>query len=278
MGESMPYIETTDGTRIFYTDWGIGKPLILIHGWAMSSGMWEYQISALTSQGLRCISYDQRGCGRSDQPGYGYDFDTYADDLAAVLRQLRLNAVTLLGYSLGGGVVARYLSRHGSSVTAKAILVASNTPYLLKTADNPDGLDRSILYNNFAAGLHRDRPHLFAGTGPAFFNAGEPGIAVSGELMHWAADLCHSASPEGMLDLYRAVNETDFRSDMSAFTMPTLVIHGDADPFTPIELSGLRTARAIPGSRLEIYEGASHGLFYTHRDRLNNDILNFVQN
>jgi non-heme chloroperoxidase len=273
----MPFIETIDGTSLFYSDRGTGKPALFIHGWAMGADMWEYQIPYLTSQGLRCIVYDQRGCDRSDQPAHGYDFDTLADDLAAVIGHLDLREVTLVGFSLGGGVVARYLTRHGGERIARSVLIASNTPYLLKTAENPEGLDRSVIYDGFLAGLKRDRPHLLASTAPAFFGAGMSGISVSPEIMQWAVGLCHRASPIGMLDLYRAVNETDFRRDMAAFKAPTLVIHGDADPFMPIETSSRRTARVILGSRLEVYAGASHGLFFTHKDRLNGDLLAFIK-
>jgi pimeloyl-ACP methyl ester carboxylesterase len=273
----MPFIKTSDGTSLFYSDGSEGKPIILIHGWAMGSDMWEYQVPHLTASGLRCIVYDQRGCHRSDQPAHGYDFDTLAADLAEVLGHLDLREVTLVGYSLGGGVIARYLARYGSDRIAQSILVASNTPCLLKTPKNLEGLDRSVVYDGFLAGLQTDRPHLLATTAPAFFGAGPDGVSVSQEIMQWGVGLCHRSSPKGMLDLYRAVNHTDFRPDMAAFTMPTLIIHGDADPFMPIEVSGRRTAQAIPGSQLEVYEGASHGLFFTHKDRLNSDLLAFVK-
>lgn len=273
----MPFITTTDGTSLFYADWGAGRPVVLVHGWAMGAAMWEYQIPFLIAQELRCIVYDQRGCDRSDHPAHGYDFDTLADDLAALLERLDLREATLAGFSLGGGVIARYLARHGSERIARTALIASNTPYLLKTSDNPEGLDRSAVYDGFLAGLRSNRPQLLARAAVAFFGMESPGSEVSSELVRWAVDLCHRSTAIGMLGLYRAVNETDFRPDMAAFTMPTLVIHGDTDPFQPIDATGQRTARAIPASRLEVYAGASHGLFYTHRDRLNSDLLAFIE-
>ncbi|HYZ83850.1 MAG TPA: alpha/beta hydrolase [Bryobacteraceae bacterium] len=271
----MPYLKTKDGTSLSYTCWGAGKTLLLIHGWAMGSDMWEYQIPHLTAKGLRCITYDQRGCGRSDQPGHGYDFDTLADDLATVIEQLDLRDATLAGFSLGGAVVARYLARHGADRVARTVLVGSNTPFLLKGDDNPEGMDRSLVYDPFRAGIIADRPqYLKAVAGPFFGD--HVGVKVSEGIQDWAVGLCLQSSATGMLELYRAVNETDFRPDMAAFTVPTLIIHGDSDPFQPLEITAKRSAAAIKNSRLEVYQKASHGLFYTHRDRLNQDLLTFT--
>jgi non-heme chloroperoxidase len=267
----MPFIEVHDGTRLHYADWGSGKPLLLIHGWAIGAAMWEYQIPSLIASGIRCIVYDQRGCGRSDHPSQGYEFSTLADDLAILIERLDLNAVTLAGWSLGGGVVARYLARHGGARVARSILISTNTPFLLKGENNPEGLDRSLIYDPFIAGLLDDRPQLLAKAAPLFF-----GAPVSPEIIGWAIGLSHTSSAVGMLQLFKAVHETDFRPDMAAFTMPTLIVHGSADPFQPLEATSERSHRAIPGSRLETYEGASHGLFFTHRERLNADLLEFI--
>jgi len=240
----------------------------------MGSDMWEYQIPALVEEGLRCIVYDIRGCHRSDHTGRGYDFDTLADDLAALIAHLDLNGLTLAGYSMGGGILARYLARHGGPRIAKAVLIAANTPFLLQSADNPEGLPPEAVYNQFLAGLQADRQQLLTATAPHFFGTSSP---VSAELMQWAVNLCFRSSAPGMLALYKAVNHTDFRPDMAAFTMPTLILHGDADPFQPIEATGRRAARAIAGSRLEVYGGAAHGLFVTHKERLNTDLTAFVK-
>ena len=272
----MPYFETRDGTRLFYVDWGAGRPVVLVHGLALGSDMWEYQIPFLTENGLRCIAYDHRGCGRSDVPGSGYDFDTLAGDLATLLERLDLRDVSLVSFSLGGGVVARYLTRFGADRIARVALVASTTPYLLKADDNPEGVDRSLIYDAFIAGLRTDRQRLLAEVAVPFFGVDPPGGPVSPEVLRWAVDLCNQSSAKATLDLYRLACESDQRSDMASFTVPTLVVHGDTDAFNPIEATAERTVRAIPGSRLEVYERASHGLFFTHKNRLNADLLAFI--
>jgi non-heme chloroperoxidase len=274
---TMPFLETDDHTRLFYQEWGPGEPVLFVHGWAMGADMWEYQMLDLSDRGFRPIAYDQRGCGRSDQPGRGYDFNTYADDLATLIEHLDLRNLALVAYSLGGGMVARYLSRHGSGRIAKVALVSSTTPYLLKADDNPEGMDRGLVYDGFLAGLLADRPQLVANLAAPFFGLGRPGIAISTEMVQWATQLCLRSSARGMIDLYRVSCESDLRSDMNAFTMPTLVIHGDADMFAPLDVTARRTARAIPGSRLEVYENAAHGLFLTHRERLSRDLLAFIE-
>jgi non-heme chloroperoxidase len=270
------FIETRDRTNLFYKDWGNGKPVVFVHGWALGADMWEYQMPSLASRGLRCIAYDKRGCGRSSQPWHGYDFDTFADDLAAVIEHLELSEVTFVGHSMGCGDITRYLARHGAGRVARAVLVAPTTPFILKTPDNPDGLDKSV-FDNVVAELGRDRPHFLAVGAPAFFGVGLTNASVSPEMIQWAVGLFFQASPKAMIDMIRTMSETDLRGEMRAFTVPTLVIHGDADQGAPIDLTGRRTAQAIPQSQLKIYEGAAHGLFITEKDRLNADLLTFVQ-
>jgi pimeloyl-ACP methyl ester carboxylesterase len=249
---------------------------VLIHGWPLNAAMWEYQMPFLVDRGLRCVAYDRRGFGRSTHPGHGYDYDTFADDLAALLDALDLRDVTLVGYSMGGGEVARYLSRHGAARIARVALVGAITPFLLKTADNPGGMDKQF-YDDAVAALAHDRPRFFADAlGPMVFGAGQPGYAVSAELVQWVVGLCLQASPKATIDCVRAFSETDFRRDLRAVTVPTLIVHGDADLSVPIDLSARRVARAIPGSRLVEYPGAPHGLFFTEKDRLNADLLAFV--
>ncbi len=272
----MPYFDTRDGTSLFYVDWGAGRPVVFVHGLALGSEMWEYQIPFLTENGLRCIAYDHRGCGRSDVPGTGYDFDTLADDLATLLERLELDDVSLVGFSLGAGVIARYLTRFGDARVSRVALVAATTPYLLKSDANPQGVDRSVIYDAFIAGMRTDRQATFAQIAVRFFGADPPGGPVSPEILRWAVDLCNQSSAKATLDLYRLSSESDLRADMASFTVPTLVIHGDSDAFSPMEATAERTVRAIPGSRLEIYDRASHGLFFTHKDRLNGDLLAFV--
>jgi non-heme chloroperoxidase len=272
---STPFIERDD-VSLFYQDWGTGPPVVFVHGWALGGDMWEYQTTHLTRRGLRCIAYDKRGCGRSSQPGQGYDFDTFADDLAALVEQLGLREVTLVAHSMGGGDVARYLSRHGPGRVARAVLIGSITPFLLKTEDNPEGVDKTV-FEGMVAELSKDRPHYLAATTPTFFGVGLPDVSVSPEIMQWGVDLALRASPLATIEMVRAFSTADFRRDMRAFTIPTLIVHGGADQSVPFVLSGAKTARLISGSQLKLYEGAAHGLFITHKDRLNGDLLAFVK-
>jgi non-heme chloroperoxidase len=269
------FVERRDGVRIFYKDWGAGRPVVFCHGGILGADMWEYQMTALAAGGLRCVAHDRRGCARSSHPGRGYDFDTFADDLAALLDRLDLREVTLVGHSMGCGEIARYLSRHGAGRIRRAVLVATTTPYLLKTADNPDGIDRAA-FDRMHAAASADRPRFTALAAGPFFGAGPSGAAVSEELVRWGIGLALQACPVATLDTIRAFSETDFRADLRAFTVPTLVIHGRADQGAPLALTGERTARLIAGSRLEVYDTA-HGLFITERERLNRDLAAFVR-
>lgn len=271
----MPFIETSDHTSLFYKDWGQGKPVVFSHGWVLGADMWEYQMTYLAGQGLRCIAHDRRGCGRSSQPWHGYDFDTFADDLAALIEQLDLREVTLVGHSMGCAEIARYLSRHGAGRIDRVVLVATTTPFPLKTADNPAGVEPQV-YDYMVAELTKDRPHYLAASAPQFFGLGLPNISVSPELIQWGVGLALQASPKATIEMVWALARTDLRPDMAAFTMPTLIIHGDADQGAPLPLTGQKTAQAIPGSQLKIYEDAPHGLFITAKDRLNQDLLAFI--
>ena len=271
----MPFIDSADKTPIFYRDWGTGKPVVLIHGWPLHSDMWEYQSVFLASHGLRVVTYDRRGFGRSGQPWSGYDYDTMADDLKAVLDALDLQDVTLVGFSMGGGEVARYMGRHGGARVGKAVLLSSVTPYLVKTGDNPDGVDRGV-FDKMAAGLQKDRPQFLAEFGKMFFGAGLLNFTVTSEIMQWAANMALVASPQATLACVRAFSETDFRADLAAFAVPTLIIHGDADTTVPPASSARLAAKLVPGAKLVEYEGAPHALFFTEKDRLNADLLRFI--
>ena len=271
----MPFTEARDGTRIFFNDWGAGRPVVLIHGWPLNADMWEYQATHLAEQGFRVVGYDRRGFGRSDQPWTGYDYDTLADDLHALMETLDLRDAALVGFSMGGGVVARYRARHGAGRVSAAVLVAAVTPMLLKTADHPEGVDRSV-FEKMAEGLRADRPHFLANFGKTFFGAGLLNFTVTAEILQWAQNLALQASPKATLDCVRAFSETDFRPDMARFTVPTLVIHGDSDGTVPIDVSGREAARMIPGARLEVYAGAPHALFFTEKNRLNADLAGFI--
>jgi non-heme chloroperoxidase len=277
---AMPYFQAVDGTQMFYSVWGSasGDPVLLIHGGNVGSDVWDFQIPSLVDKGFRCIVYEQRGFSRSDAPGTGYDFDTFASDLDALIRHLNLDNFSAVGYSHGGCVLARYLANYGSAKVNKAVLVASIAPFLLKTAHNPEGIDRSDLYEPFERSMRIDRPKIFRESLDAFFAPETAETPVSDEIKDWAISVCLRSSLMPMLAIYRAGSETDFRPDMAAFTMPTLILHGDKDPFAPPAITALRTHRLIPGSELVLYEGASHGLFFTHQERLNRDLASFLLN
>ncbi|GJE61401.1 alpha/beta fold hydrolase [Methylobacterium trifolii] len=272
----MAFIETQDGTRLFYKDWGSGRPVVLIHGWPLDADMWEYQMPALTEAGFRTIAYDRRGFGRSDQPWSGYDYDTFADDLKAVLDHLDLQEAVLVGFSMGGGEMARYMSRHGGARVSKAVLVSAVTPYLLKAADHPEGVDASV-FQGMVDGLKADRPKFLADFSKTFFGAGLFSSPASSEMIQWTGNLAMLASPKATVDCVHAFGETDFRADMAHFKVPTLVIHGDDDQTVPIDISAKAAAAAIADARLVIYDGAPHALPFTHADRLTVDLLAFLR-
>jgi non-heme chloroperoxidase len=267
------FIRTREGADLFYRDWGTGKPVVFLSGWALSCDMWNYQMVPLSEQGLRCIAYDRRGHGRSSDPGRGYDYDTLADDLASVLETLDLRDVTLVGHSMASGELVRYLSRHGDGRVERLVFVApAATPFVLKTADNPDGIDASVLEYFRTQVLLRDFPQWMADNAPPFFVP-----ETSPEMRHWLMSLMLRCSMKALIECNRAMSSTDFRAELPRIRVPTLVIHGDKDASAPLELSGRRTAQLIPGSRLEVYEGAPHGLFLTHMERLNADLLAFAR-
>lgn len=270
------FVQAGDGTRLFYRDWGAGAPVLFSHAWALNADAWEYQMAFLADRGVRCIAYDQRGCGRSDQPGQGYNMDTLADDLAVVIEQVNQRKITLVAHSMGCGVVARYLVRHGAARIARVVLIATITPFVLKTADNPEGVDQSTLAA-IRALLSKDRPRFIKDGAPAFFGVGLPDNNVSSEIMQWGVNLMLQTPLKVMIETHRALTETDFRADLSAFKVPTLIIHGDRDTTALIDRTGRETARLIRGSQLTVYENAPHGLPITHVDRLNRDLLAFIK-
>jgi len=271
----MPYLNTTDGTALFFRDWGSGDPVVFVHGWGLHSDMWEYQLPELVDQGLRCVAYDRRGCGRSDQPGDGYDFDTLADDLAAVIDHLDLRDITLVSHSMGSGEVARYLTRHGAGRVARVALISPTLPYLLRDETNPEGVDAAA-FDQIVAALRADRPGYLADLGPAALGTDLPGVSVSDALMGWALGLFLPSSPKASIDTVRTHTETDLRGDMASFTVPTLIVHGDQDALVPFEVSGRRAAEMIDDCTLVVYENASHWPFVTHRERLNDELIAFT--
>ncbi|QRG65327.1 alpha/beta fold hydrolase [Brevibacillus choshinensis] len=271
----MPFVDASDGTRLYYQDWGTGKPVVLVSAAFMNSEMWELQMTYLASSGLRCIAYDRRGHGRSDWPGEGYDYETLASDLAALIESLNLQDITLVGYSMGSGEVVRYLSRYGSERVARIAILAGTAPFLRKTEDNPDGIEQRA-FDSMVAKRTQDRPKWFADNAPPFFGAGLPGNSVSSERVQWGTQMCLQCSPKATIDCSDSFFHTDFRAEMSDIRIPTLIIHGDSDQSAPIHLCGQKSAKLVQGSKFIVYENAAHGFFITHADRLNADLLEFV--
>lgn len=271
----MSWIEASDGTRLFYKDWGSGPPVVFVHAWSLQSAMWEYQVQAFLAAGYRCVSMDRRGHGRSDEPGAGYDIDTLADDLATLLERLDLREVTLIAHSMGTVEISRYLARHGQGRAARAAYVGAMTPCLLKTGDNPDGLDPGAEEATIAA-LSSDRPKWFADGAADYFATGTNGSWISPALVDDAIRTILATPLEVQVACLRIVWETDVRADLRGIQIPTLVVHGDADASAPIELTGRPTAELLPRARLLVYEGAPHGIYVTEKDRLTRDLLAFA--
>jgi non-heme chloroperoxidase len=276
----MSYIESATAPSglpvdLFFQDWGDGSPVVLIHGWPLSHEMWEYQSLFLANNGLRVVTYDRRGFGKSSKPWDGYDYDTLADDLKAVLEALDLQDVTLVGFSMGGGEVARYMSRHGGARVSKVVFLSAVTPYLLKTDDNPDGVDSSV-FTDMLAGIGKDRADFFLSFGKAFYGGGMLSTPVSQGVLDWTFNLAMQGLLKATLDCVSAFGLTDFRADLATIEVPTLIIHGDSDKTVPIASSGEQTAKLLPHAQYLVYEGAPHGLFITEKDRLNADLFAFI--
>ena len=276
----MPTFSTTStpGTVIHYEDiGGHGRtPVVLIHGWPLSHRMWEGQINALTEAGYRCVAYDRRGFGESGRPTEGYDYDTFASDLNDLVRTLALKDATLVGFSMGGGEVVRYLSQYGDEGrVAKAVLIGAVPPYLLKAADNPEGVDGSV-FEGMSAAVTHDRISFLGQFFPNFYNLDAEGRDIGADTLAWVKSIAWNASPLATRQCITAFGTTDFRADLSAITVPTLVVHGDADRIVPLDISGRKSAAAIAGSRLEVITGAPHGLTVTHGDVLNALLLEFL--
>ena len=271
----MPYFKSFDGTELYYEEAGTGRPLVLIHGWPLSSRMWEYQLVELSQQGIRCIAYDRRGFGHSDHTPGGYNYDTLADDLKALLDTLDLKDVTLVGFSMGGGEVARYMGRHDGARVAKVAFISSVTPYLLKTTGNVTGVDATV-FEKMMDGLKADRPAFLTDFLSSFFNVGILASPVSNPMLAATCEDAMRASAIGTLECVRAFAETDFRDDLAKIKVPTLIIHGDDDKTVPIEASGTETARLLPDAQYKVYSGAPHGLHFTDKKQLNADLAAFV--
>jgi pimeloyl-ACP methyl ester carboxylesterase len=269
------YIVTAPNVKLYVKDYGEGKPVILIHGWPLSNEMWEYQIDALVQNNFRVITYDRRGFGKSSQPWNGYDYDTLSDDLKAIIDQLDLKEATLVGFSMGGGEVVRYFSRQGGKGVSKAVLIASVTPFQLKTDSNPDGVPQEK-YDGMAEQIKDDRIGFLDSFGKTFFGVSFISKPISTPLLDYYRMLCSFASPRATLECAKSFSTTDFRREMASVNVPTLIIHGDEDKTVPIEITSEIATKLIPDNKFIVYEGAPHGLFYIEKDKLNKDLLEFL--
>jgi len=264
-------IRARDGVRLFHRDWGEGPPVVFAASWALSSEMWAYQVAHLSERGVRCVAYDRRGHGRSEAPSGGYDMDSFADDLASVIEQLNLRDVVLVGHSMGGAEIVRYLGRHGTSRVRKVVLLAPVTPYLLKTPDNPIGAPQAA-FDASISQWARDFPRWVADNTDPFFTP-----QTSPAMKAWLAEQLVATPVPVAIATMRAVIARDLRPDLPRIDKPTLVIHGDKDVSAYLEMTGRPTAAGIRGAELKVYEGAPHGLFVTHMDRVNHDLEAFIR-
>jgi len=272
----MGFITVSDGAQIFYKDWGDGPPVLLSHGWPLNSDSWEAQMLLLAANGFRVIAHDRRGHGRSTQTWHGNDMDTYADDLAAVIEQLDLRELTLIGFSTGGGEVARYIGRHGTARIVKIALVSAVPPFMLQTPDNPHGVPIEV-FDSIRAGSLADRSQTYKdlADGP-FFGGNRPGANPSRGIRDafWLQGM--QAGHRNALECIAAFSATDFRRDLDRFDVPTLVIHGDDDQVVPFEVGGKASAARIKGAQLKVYRDAPHGITDTHKEELSADLLAFL--
>lgn len=271
----MPTVVTRDKTELYVKDWGTGRPVILMHGWPLSSDSWDDQAMAIATAGYRVIAYDRRGFGRSSQPWSGYDYDTLSDDLAAVMEHCDARDATLVGFSMGGGEVARYMSRHQGKSVSQAILISSILPFRMKTTDNPHGTPPEAFAETTRA-LMEDRPEFLGRFFRDFFGVSLLSQPVSSEFLEWARSVAMQASLKATLGCLNAFSTTDFRSELECFRVPTLFIHGTEDLTVPIDASSRPAAQAITPAKLLAYDDAPHGLWATHKERLSSDIIDFL--
>ncbi|MFP1869371.1 alpha/beta fold hydrolase [Lonsdalea quercina] len=271
----MSTFRTKDGTQLYYKDWGKGKPLLFSHGWPLDADMWDSQLHFFAEHGFRAIAFDRRGFGRSDQPWNGYHYDTLADDIHELIEHLQLDEITLIGFSMGGGDVARYIQRHGSHRVKAVALLSAVTPKLMKSADYPNGVEQQVI-DGIREGIMQDRAQFISDFATPFYGLNK-GMQVSEGVLTQTLNIALLASLKSTLDCVTAFSETDFRPDMHSINVPALIIHGDADQVVPFESTGKVAAAMIKNAQLKVYEGAPHAITQTHRDRLNQDLLEFIR-
>jgi non-heme chloroperoxidase len=273
---TMAIIKTKDGTEIYYKDWGQGRPVVFSHGWPLSADAWEDQMMFLAERGFRAIAHDRRGHGRSSQPFGGNDMDTYADDLATLIEALDLKSATLVGHSAGGGEVARYIGRHGTSRIAKAVVMSAVLPTMLKTAANPGGLPMEA-FDAIRAGVTADRSQYFKDLSAPFYGANRPGAKVSQGVRDAFWRLSMQCGLKAAYECVKAFSETDFTADLRRCDVPTLIMHGDDDQIVPIGASALLSSKLVKKAILKIYQGAPHGMPTTHKNQVNADLFAFLK-
>ncbi|MEV7088812.1 alpha/beta hydrolase [Streptomyces sp. NPDC093085] len=274
----MPYRTTRDGVKIFYKDWGSGRPVVFIHGWPLNGDAWQDQLKAVADAGFRGIAHDRRGHGRSTPVWDGYDFDTFADDLDDLLAGLDLRDVTLVAHSMGGGELARYIGRHGTSRVRSAVLLSAITPLMLAGPDNPDGVPESVL-EQIKSGILTERSQFWKDTAAGFFGTNRTGSTATPGNVDAFWYMAMAQTIEGGVRCVDAFGRTDFHGDLSKFDIPVLVVHGDDDQVVPIDATGRKTASLVPGAVLKVYEGGSHGIAMVpgDKERFNRDLLEFLR-
>jgi non-heme chloroperoxidase len=276
--ENSSFVTTQDGTRIFYKDWGSGQPVIFSHGWPLNADAWDSQVALVAGHGYRAVAHDRRGHGRSSQPWNGNDLDTYADDLAALVKELDLRDVVLVGHSTGGGEVTRYVGRHGTDRVAKVVLVSAIPPLMLKTPANPDGTSIEA-FDALRTGVATDRSQFYKDLSAPFYGANRSDSQVSQGTrdMFWLWSM--QVGIRGAYDCVKAFSETDLTEDLKKVDVPTLIVHGDDDQIVPIAASALKSAKIVTGATLKVYSGAPHGfpMLPEYSERFNADLLEFLR-
>ena len=275
----MPFLASHasgEAVNIYYEDLGKGKPIVLIHGWPLSGSMWEYQVTGLLDEGYRVITYDRRGFGKSDYPATGYDYETLAGDLQSLIAHLNLTDATLVGFSMGGGEIAKYFGKHGGAGVIKTVLISSVLPFMLKTSDNEDGIPQDI-FDAMGHGMKTDRPSFLADFTKNFYSVGFINKPISDAYINVAVNNAMNSSPVATLACANSFATTDFRADVVKINVPTFIIHGTEDKIVPIEASSDKTAKLLPAAQYKKYDGAPHGLWFTSQKELLNDLVEFIK-